>query len=101
MSDDIMEFETTQELPELKPVEGLKLCASACLANDVECPFTDCKHWIKHTKDLNCDLISIDRLGSMTLREVAERMGVSFVRIKQIEDKALKKVSKKLSILGQ
>ena len=28
----------------------------------------------------------------MTLREVADRIGVSFVRIKQIEDKALKKI---------
>jgi DNA-directed RNA polymerase sigma subunit (sigma70/sigma32) len=30
--------------------------------------------------------------GNMTLREVADRLGVSFVRIKQIEEKALNKL---------
>jgi DNA-directed RNA polymerase sigma subunit (sigma70/sigma32) len=30
----------------------------------------------------------------MTLREVAERIGVSFARIKQIETKALQKLKK-------
>jgi DNA-directed RNA polymerase specialized sigma subunit len=28
----------------------------------------------------------------MTLREVADRMGISFVRVKQIQDKAIKKL---------
>jgi hypothetical protein len=82
-----------------KPIPGLKMCASACLSNEVECPFRECKHWINHQGDLNCDLISIDRNGEMTLRQIADRLGVSFVRIKQIEDKAMKKLSKKLGIL--
>jgi len=34
----------------------------------------------------------------MTLREVSERLGVSFVRIKQIQDKALLKASKNKDI---
>jgi len=32
----------------------------------------------------------------MTLRECAKRLGVSYVRVKQIEDKAIKKLEKKL-----
>ena len=40
-------------------------------------------------KDLNCTIIAIANNNEepMTLREVAERIGVSFVRIKQIEDR--------------
>tara|TARA_B100000287_G_scaffold373736_1_gene373093 strand:- start:566 stop:706 length:141 start_codon:yes stop_codon:yes gene_type:complete len=37
-------------------------------------------------------LETVDKHGALTLREVADRLGVSFVRIKQIEDKALKKI---------
>lgn len=88
-----------EQLPDLKPSPGLKLCSTACMTNEIECPFRECKHWINHTQDFNCDLISIDRNGEMTLRQIAERLGVSFVRIKQIEDQALKKLTKRLGIL--
>ena len=30
----------------------------------------------------------------MTLREVAKRLNISFVRVKQLEDQALKKIAK-------
>jgi len=33
----------------------------------------------------------------MTLREVAKRMQISFVRVKQIEDAAMAKLAKRLS----
>jgi DNA-directed RNA polymerase sigma subunit (sigma70/sigma32) len=35
---------------------------------------------------------AIDKHGEMTLREVADRLGVSYVRIKQIQDGTLKKI---------
>ena len=38
---------------------------------------------------------AVEKNGSMTLREVADRMNVSFVRIKQIQDKALEKMQLK------
>jgi DNA-directed RNA polymerase specialized sigma subunit len=38
-------------------------------------------------------LIAVEKHGSMTLREVSERLGISFVRVKQIQDKAVKKLS--------
>jgi DNA-directed RNA polymerase sigma subunit (sigma70/sigma32) len=34
----------------------------------------------------------------MTLREVAERLGISFARVKQIETKALNKLKKRVSL---
>jgi DNA-directed RNA polymerase sigma subunit (sigma70/sigma32) len=59
---------------------------------------TDCRQWISYADDLNCTLIAVDKHGKMTLREVSERLGVSFVRIKQIQDKALLKASKNKDI---
>jgi DNA-directed RNA polymerase sigma subunit (sigma70/sigma32) len=64
----------------------------------VDCPVTDCRQWINYADDLNCTLIAVDKHGKMTLREVSERLGVSFVRIKQIQDKALLKASKNKDI---
>jgi DNA-directed RNA polymerase specialized sigma subunit len=38
--------------------------------------------------------VSIEKHGQLTLKEAAKRLGVSHVRIKQIQDKALKKIKK-------
>ena len=70
----------------------IKECAQACLDNEVECEFGDCKHWIRFGEDNNCDLVAIKKNGPLTLRQVGERLGVSYVRIKQIEDAAIKKI---------
>ncbi len=72
----------------------MKECSEKCVQHSVECPFKECKNWIDHTEDYNCDLIAIKKNGPMTLRQVADRLGVSFVRIKQIEDNAVKKIKK-------
>jgi len=58
------------------------------------CCENNCRHWINYNEDNNCCLISVDKHGRLTLREVAERLGVSYVRIKQIQDKAISKISK-------
>ena len=55
-----------------------------------------CKEmWIDYDDDLNCTFISIEKHGKMTLREIAEREGLTFARIQQIEKLALKKLSKR------
>ena len=59
----------------------MRECLKVCKDLDTPCPISECDYYIEY-KD-----------GKMTLREVAKRMGVSFVRIKQIEDKAVKKIS--------
>jgi len=56
------------------------------------CKVKDCRLWIDFKDDNNCCLISIYEHGSMTLREIADRLGISFARVKQIETKALKKL---------
>ena len=79
----------------------IKKCSSACLKHDVECDFKECKHWLNFSDDHNCDLISIAKHPDMTLREISERLGISFPRVQQIQTAALKKLSKKLGVLGQ
>tara|TARA_R100000008_G_scaffold79259_1_gene60827 strand:+ start:41 stop:382 length:342 start_codon:yes stop_codon:yes gene_type:complete len=68
-------------------------CSTLCVRKNVSCPVMDCKHWIEHEDDLNCVLVAIEKHGSMTLREIADRMHLSFVRVKQIQDKAIQKIS--------
>ena len=69
-------------------------CSDACIQYDVSCPNSDCRHWIEYEDDLNCTFVAVDKHGKMTLREVSKRLGVSFVRIKQVQDKAVKRLSK-------
>lgn len=54
--------------------------------------------WINYPEDDNCIHVSIHKNGSMTLQEVATRLGVSLVRISQIEKHALKKLSKRIKM---
>lgn len=72
----------------------LKECSQACLDSEVSCDFKECNSWIDFEEDRNCDLISIEKHGQMTLRQVGDRMGVSYVRIKQIEEAAIKKIKR-------
>ena len=74
----------------------MRECAKLCQKLDVSCPNTDCRMYLDYEEDLNCTLIAVDRHGAMTLREIAPRIGVSFVRVKQIEDVLMKKLKKKL-----
>lgn len=87
---------TNFKYPSSRAKPFLRDCAKTCLKKRSSCQKSDCKYFIDYKKDYNCTFIAIEKNenSSMTLREVAERMGVSFVRIKQIEDKALKKLSK-------
>ena len=81
--------------------DGLQHCARNCILNKKQCKETNCRKWIDYPDDQNCCLISIyTNGGGLTLREVGERIGVSFARIKQIETQALKKM-KRHSLLNE
>ncbi len=73
-----------------------KSCVQACQKLNVSCPNKDCRSWINYEQDLNCALISIDNNDKMTLRDVAKRLKCSFVRVKQLEESALKKMNIRL-----
>jgi|TARA_R110000824_G_scaffold40985_11_gene122353 hypothetical protein len=81
-------FLLSSEIPE---------CSKACINHSVSCPNQECRKWIDYEDDLNCTALAVEKNGSMTLREVADRLHVSFVRIKQIESKVLQKLETGLS----
>lgn len=70
-----------------------KSCVEACQKLSVSCPNKECRSWIDYEDDLNCSLITVDKNDNMTLRDVAKRLKCSFVRIKQLEESALKKMN--------
>jgi len=72
----------------------MRECTKKCIELDVSCPVEDCRQWIDYSEDLNCTLLAVEKHGKMTFREVAKRLGVSFVRIKQIQDQSLRTLLK-------
>jgi|TARA_R110000772_G_scaffold120388_1_gene226617 transcriptional regulator with XRE-family HTH domain len=69
-------------------------CAQKCRELDVSCPVTECRSWINYEEDLNCTNIAIDKNGTMKLRQIAERLGLTPARVQQIEKGALAKLNK-------
>ena len=69
-------------------------CFKQCESANESCKEKGCRLWIDYDEDLNCTMVAVNKHpeGNMTLREVADRIGVSFVMIKQIEEKALNKL---------
>ena len=59
----------------------------------VGCDQTQCRNWMDYGDDLNCAVVCARKYeNGLSLREVAERMAVSFPRISQIEHAAFKKL---------
>tara|TARA_R110002110_G_scaffold267964_1_gene483816 strand:+ start:86 stop:418 length:333 start_codon:yes stop_codon:yes gene_type:complete len=59
----------------------------------VECDQTQCRNWMDFEDDLNCAMVCARKFpAGLSLREVADRMGVSFPRVSQIEHGAFKKM---------
>lgn len=75
--------------------DGLRECSRACQKFKTPCPHQECRHWIDYKEDYNCTLVTVYEHGPLTLREAAERLKISFARVKQIESAALAKLKKK------
>ena len=69
-------------------------CLKACVEANKPCSNSDCRLWIDYKQEFNCTNETIYQNDKLTLREVADRLGISFVRVKQIEDKAINKIKK-------
>ena len=74
---------------------GLKACSQICVDSQKECPEKECRMWIDFPDEYNCCLISFYENGCMTLREIGERLHISFARVKQIESDAVRKIRKR------
>ena len=70
----------------------MRKCLKVCKDLDVVCPVQECRHWISYEEDYNCVLEAVDKHGPMTLRECSKRLGISFIRVKQIQDSTYKKI---------
>ncbi len=72
----------------------MRKCASDCVSKNKKCNKKTCRYWQPFAEDLNCTFVTVDRHGSLTLKEVAARENLSLVRVKQIQDRALLKIKK-------
>ena len=54
--------------------------------------------WVDYPEDDNCVHVTVSKNGPMTLENVAKRLGISLVRVSQIEKEALKKLSKRIKL---
>jgi len=75
-------------------------CAEICKKRADSCTNSGCRLWMDYPGDLNCVLISVEFNGSLSLKQVGERLNLSHVRIKQIQDGAIKKINKKMKKEG-
>jgi len=67
-------------------------CDERCEKDNVSCEERNCRHFIEYEEDLNCVLVCVRKHGTLTLEEASKRLGVSYVRVKQIEEKAMSKI---------
>lgn len=72
-------------------------CTEECKKDNKPCEEKTCRHWLEYNEDLNCTIIAIEKNGPMTLEQVSERLGMTLVRVKQIQDDALVKIKKRIS----
>ncbi len=75
-------------------------CLEVCRKFKTSCPVEDCRHWIDYEEDLNCVIECTSKNDVLTLREVAERLNISYVRVKQLQDQALEKLKTSLNKNG-
>ena len=78
--------------------DDLQGCGDSCICEAEGKEKEGCKMWIDYPEDSNCVLNSIEKHGNMTLDQISKRLGVSIVRVSQIEKQALKKLSKRIKI---
>jgi len=74
--------------------DDLLICAQQCMKDSECCEATKCRFNIDFEEEYNCCLISVYINGPLSLRQVAKREGISFSRVKQIENQTLFKMKK-------
>ncbi len=73
-------------------------CLEKCFEYNVSCPNKECRMWIDYEEEHNCLHETLKKHGDLTLRQCAARLGISFVRVKQIESEALRKITNQFQI---
>jgi DNA-directed RNA polymerase specialized sigma subunit len=70
-------------------------CAKECMKHKIPCQISECRLHIEYEEDQNCTLIAVKKNNVLTLEEIGKRLKRSAVRIKQIQDGALRKMAKR------
>jgi hypothetical protein len=73
----------------------MRKCKTGVILRNKPCEECECRQWLDYKDDLNCTLVAVDKHGPLNLRQIGERLGISFVRVKQIQDAALAKLASK------
>lgn len=89
-----MEFLTYQRIQMLTNYNG---CISDSRGSKKPCERDACRHWMDYSDDLNCSIIAAEDHGPMTLEDISKRMGVTLVQIKNIQDRAMDKMKKRMT----
>lgn len=64
------------------------LCFEKNCRQSTQCTQRSCRYWIAHPGEMNCTLIAASR-GPMTLQQIGEIMGVTRMRVCQLEKRIL------------
>ena len=68
-----------------------ELCYERNLRCRTTCDSRACRHWIAHKGGLNCTLIAASA-GQLTLQQIGEIIGVTRMRVCQLEKRILDEV---------
>jgi len=85
-------------------MSSLPECVELCKDLNTSCPNKDCRMWIDYEDEKNCCLVSIEEKAKggstkgLTLHEVADRLSINYLKVRQIEIDALRKLSKRQNI---
>ena len=71
--------------------EGTELCYERNQRTDSACARRDCRYWITHRDAVNCTLVAASR-GPLTLQQIGEIIGVTRMRVCQLEKKILREI---------
>jgi hypothetical protein len=77
-------------------MSDLRKCAALCLDKSISCPNQDCRQWISYEEDNNCTLVTVQKHGPLTLREIGLRINRTPPRVKQIIDEVLLRIRKNI-----
>jgi hypothetical protein len=69
-------------------------CDEYCELEEHICISKSCRYYITSEQDFNCCLISA-RKGPQSLREISNKIGISYVSVHQLEEKILSKLKKR------
>tara|TARA_R110000744_G_scaffold44498_4_gene99245 strand:- start:255 stop:497 length:243 start_codon:yes stop_codon:yes gene_type:complete len=70
----------------------MKKCVKKCVEHNQDCALISCRYWVDSKENKNCTFIAIAKNGPMTLRQIAEIEKVSHITIRNIQQRALKKL---------